>query len=66
MTLPSAKVTTQFLVGLALTIAAYLAADADLLDNLPGWVAPLAAPVLAAVVAYMKAETNPAPSSGQR
>lgn len=66
METPSAKVTTQFLVGIVLAVAAYLAKDQSWLDSLPGWVAPIAGPVLAAVLAYMKAETNPASSSSQR
>lgn len=60
MQTPSAKVTTQFVLGLVLTVAAYLAQDQSWLDQLPGWVAPIVAPLLAAVLAYMKRETNPA------
>lgn len=62
MQTPSAKVTTQFFLGLALTVAAYLAQDQTWLDGMPAWVAPVVAPVLAAVAAYMKRETNPARS----
>lgn len=63
--MPSTKVTVQFVVGLLLAIAAVLARDISWLDGLPVWVGPMVAQVLAAVVAYFKAETNPAPSSFQ-
>ena len=66
METPSTKVTWQFVAGLVLAVAAYLAKDQSWLDALPGWVAPVVGPVLAAVLAYMKAETNPASSSSQR
>jgi urea transporter len=62
MQTPSAKVTTQFVLGLVLAVAAYLARDQSWLDGLPAWVAPIVAPALAAVAAYMKRETNPARS----
>lgn len=61
--MPSTKVTVQFVVGLLLAVAAVLARDTSWLDGLPVWVGPVVAQVLAAVVAYAKAETNPAPSS---
>ena len=62
MQTPSAKVTTQFLVGLVLAVAAYLAQDTSWLNALPGWVAVIVGPALAAVAAYAKRETNPARS----
>lgn len=62
MQTPSAKVTTQFLVGLVLAVAGYLAQDTSWLDTLPGWVAVITGPALAAVAAYAKRETNPARS----
>lgn len=62
MQTPSAKVSTQFLVGLLIAVAAYLAQDQSWIDGLPAWVGPIVAPVLAAVMAYMKRETNPARS----
>lgn len=61
--LPSSKVTTQFLVGLVLAVAAYLAQDMSWLDSLPGWVGPVVAPLLAMLAGYQKAENRPAPSS---
>jgi tetrahydromethanopterin S-methyltransferase subunit C len=63
---PSAKVTTQFVVGLVLAVLAYLTQDQSWVDGLPPWAAPIVAQILAAVVAYMKRETNPAPSSFDR
>lgn len=62
--LPSVKVTTQLVVGLGLAIAVSLAQDAAVIELLPGWLKVVAVPVLAAVVAYIKSETNPARSSG--
>lgn len=62
MQTPSAKVTTQFVVGILVAVAAVLAKDTSWLDGLPVWVAPIVAQVLAAVVAYAKRETNPARS----
>ncbi len=62
MQTPSAKVTTQFVVGIVVAVAAVLAKDTSWLDGLPVWVAPIVAQVLAAVVAYAKRETNPARS----
>lgn len=61
--MPSTKVLTQFLIGIALAVVAYAVQDQSWLDTLPPWLTPLAAPVLAAVAAYLKSETNPAPSS---
>lgn len=61
--MPSAKVSTQFLVGLVLAVLAYATTDQSWLDGLPDWVGPVVAPVLAAIAAYLKRETNPAPSS---
>lgn len=61
--MPSTKVTTQFVVGLLVAIAAVLARDTSWLDGLPVWVAPLVGQALAAIVAYFKAENRPAPSS---
>lgn len=61
--MPSTKVTVQFIAGLLLAIGAVLARDTSWLDGLPLWVGPVVAQVLAAVLAYFKAETNPAPSS---
>ena len=63
MQTPSAKVTTQFLVGLVLAVVAYLAQDQSWLDSLPGWAAVIVGQLLAAVAAYAKRETNPARSS---
>lgn len=62
MQTPSAKVTTQFVVGLVLAVAAYLAQDQSWLDSLPGWAAVIVGQLLAAVAAYAKRETNPARS----
>ena len=62
MQTPSAKVSTQFVLGLLLALLAYAAQDQSWLDGLPAWVGPVVAPVLAAVAAYMKRETNPARS----
>ena len=62
MQTPSAKVTTQFVVGLVLTIVAYLAQDTSWLDSLPGWAAVVVGQLLAAAAAYGKRETNPARS----
>lgn len=64
MQTPSAKVSTQFVVGLVLAVLAYAAQDQSWIDGLPAWVAPIVATALAAVAAYMKRETNPARSSG--
>lgn len=61
--MPSSKVTAQFIVGIVVAIAAVLARDTSWLDGLPVWVGPIVAQVLAALVAYFKAETRPAPSS---
>lgn len=62
MQTPSAKVTTQFVVGLVLTIAGYLAQDQSWLDSLPGWAAIVVGQVVALAAAYQKRETNPARS----
>lgn len=59
----STKVLTQLLVGLAVGILTVLARDASWADGLPVWVAPIATQVIAAAVAWIKRETNPAPSS---
>ena len=61
--IPSTKVLTQLLVGLAVGIAAVLARDTSWLDGLPVWAAPIVVQLLAAVAAYLKRETHPAPSS---
>lgn len=61
--MPSTKVTVQFVVGLLLAIGAVLARDTSWMDGLPVWLGPVVAQVLAAGLAYAKAETNPAPSS---
>ena len=61
--MPSSKVTAQFVVGLLVAIAAVLARDTSWLDGLPVWAAPIVAQALAAVVAYVKPENRPAPSS---
>lgn len=66
MQTPSAKVSTQFVVGLVLAVAAYLAQDTSWLDQLPGWAAVIVAQLLAAVAAYRKRETNPARSEADR
>lgn len=62
MQTPSAKVTTQFVVGLVLAIVAYLAQDTSWLDSLPGWAVVVVGQLLAAAAAYGKRETNPARS----
>lgn len=63
MEAPSSKVTTQFLVGLVVAIAAYLGQDLSWLDALPGWVAAVVAPLLAGLAAgYQKTEKR-APDS---
>lgn len=62
MQTPSAKVMTQFLVGLVLAVLAYLAQDQSWAAGLPAWAGPIVAQLLAAVVAYVKRETNPARS----
>lgn len=61
--MPSTKVLTQLLVGLVVGILTVLARDTSWADGLPVWVAPIITQVIAAVVAYVKRETNPAPSS---
>ena len=61
--IPSTKVLTQLLVGLAVGIATVLARDTSWAEGLPVWVAPIIAQVLAAAAAWAKRETNPAPSS---
>lgn len=61
--IPSTKVLTQLLVGLAVGIAAVLARDTSWLDGLPVWAAPIVVQLLAAAAAYLKRETHPAPSS---
>ncbi len=62
MQTPSAKVLTQFLVGLLLAVLAYATADQSWMEWLPDYLRAPAALVLAAVAAYMKRETNPARS----
>lgn len=61
--IPSTKVLTQLLVGLAVGIATVLARDTSWAEGLPVWVAPIIVQVLAAAAAWAKRETNPAPSS---
>ena len=64
--MPSAKVTTHFLLGAALAVAGYLAKDTTWTGWVPtqlAWLVPLALQALAAVGAYYKSETRPAPSS---
>jgi cell shape-determining protein MreC len=61
--MPSTKVTTQFLVGLALAVALYLTQNTAWIGSLPSWAIAPVSLVLAAVVAYLRAETNPAPST---
>lgn len=61
--MPSTKVATQFVVGLVAVVLAYLAKDQSWLEWLPEIARPIAGLVLAAVAAYFRAETNPAPSS---
>lgn len=63
METPSAKVTTQFIVGLVLAVLGYLAVDQSWLGFLPDVAVGPAALVVAAVAAYLKRETNPASSS---
>lgn len=59
----SMKVLTQLLVGVALGILSVLARDTSWLDGVPPWVAVVVAQGLAALAAWLKRETNPAPSS---
>lgn len=63
----SMKVLTQLAVGLVLGIVTVLANDTSWLDSLPPWfgvvVGPVVAQGLAAFAAWLKRETNPAPSS---
>ncbi len=66
MQTPSAKVTTQFLVGLVLAIVAYATADQSWMGWLPDYLRGPGALVLAAVAAYVKRETNPARSETAR
>lgn len=61
--MPSSKVTAQFVVGLVVAIAAVLARDTSWLDGMPVWAGPVVAQVLAGLVAYMRPENRPAPSS---
>lgn len=61
--MPSSKVIAQLVAGVLLAIAAVLARDTSWLDGLPPWLGPVVAQVLAALVAYFKAENRPAPSS---
>jgi hypothetical protein len=66
--MPSTKVLVHLTVGLVLQLAVFLAKDTTWLGWLPAAaqpIAPIAAQLLAAVAAYVKAETNPAPSSFQ-
>lgn len=60
MQTPSAKVTTQFIVGLLLAVAAYASQDTSWMGWLPDYLVGPAALLLAAVAAYVKRETNPA------
>jgi hypothetical protein len=65
---PSTKVLVHLAVGLVLQVAVFLAKDTTWLAWLPTGlqpIAPIAAQLLAAVAAYVKAETNPAPSSNR-
>lgn len=60
MQTPSVKVTTQFVVGLVAVVVAYAAQDTTWMEWLPDYLKGPAAVLLAAVMAYMKRETNPA------
>jgi hypothetical protein len=60
---PSAKVLTGLIVSILAGVATALATDTTWLDLLPPWAAAVAGPILGAVAAYAKRETNPAPSS---
>lgn len=62
MQTPSAKVITQFLVGMLLAVLAYATADQSWMEWLPDYLRAPAALVVAAVAAYLKRETNPARS----
>lgn len=59
----STKVLTQLAVGLVVGILTVMARDTSWADGLPVWVAPIVTQVLAAGLAWLKRETNPAPSS---
>ena len=59
----STKVLTQLAVGLVVGILTVLARDASWADGLPVWVAPIVTQLIAAALAWLKRETNPAPSS---
>lgn len=59
MQTPSAKVTTQFVVGLVLAVLAYATQDTSWMSWLPDYLVAPAGVLLAAVAAYMKRETNP-------
>ena len=64
--MPSSKVTTHFLLGAILAVAAYLAKDTSWTAWVPtqlAWMVPIVTQLIAAVGAYYKAETRPAPSS---
>lgn len=66
MQTPSAKVTTQFLVGLVAVIVAYATADQSWMEWLPDYLRGPAGILLAAILAYAKRETNPARSELDR
>lgn len=59
MQTPSTKVTVQFGIGLALAVALAVGQDAAVIDLLPDWARVILGPVVAAVAAYIKTETNP-------
>lgn len=64
--MPSSKVTTHFLLGAVLAVAAYLAKDTSWTAWVPtqlAWVVPLVTQLIAAGGAYYKGENRPAPSS---
>ncbi len=66
MQTPSMKVVTQFLVAAMLLVVQRLLSDTAWVAWLPDWLGPYSEfllLLLAAVVAYLKAETNPAMSS---
>lgn len=64
--MPSTKVLTHFLVGALLAVAGYLAKDTSWVGWIPTsftWAVPVLLQAVAAGAAYLKNETNPAPSS---
>jgi cell shape-determining protein MreC len=63
MSTPSSKVTVQFFVGLGLAVALYATQNTEWIGALPSWAVAPVSLLVAAVAAYLKAETNPAPST---